>query len=98
MVKGNNIVTPSIESGILPGITRGVVISIAKKLGFRVSERTVSRRELINADEVFLTNSLAEILPVVKVGLKRIGSGKPGELTKLLHISYQKQVIKEVLS
>jgi len=51
----------------------------------------------LSADEVLLTNSLAEILPVTRIDSKRIGRGKPGELTKLLHVSYQKQVIKEVL-
>jgi branched-chain amino acid aminotransferase len=96
LVKGNNIITPSIESGVLPGITRAVVIRLARKLGFKVSERAVSRRKLLKADEVFLTNSLAEILPVTKIDLKRIGKGEVGDTTKLLRISYQKQVIREV--
>ena len=97
LVKKNNIITPSIDSGILPGITRGVVIRIAKRLEFKVRERSVSRRELLNADEIFLTNSLAEVLPVIKVDSKIIGSGLVGDTTKLLRISYQKQVIREIL-
>ena len=97
LVKGNNIITPSIGSGVLPGITRGVIIDIAGKLHLPLRERAVSRRELSEADEAFLTNSLAEVLPVTKIDLKRIGSGLVGNTTKLLHISYQKQVIREVL-
>lgn len=97
IVKGNSIVTPSIDSGALPGITRGVVIGMAKRLGMRVVEKPVSYRELLGAREVFLTNSLAEVLSVVKVGRKRIGHGIPGDITKLLRIAYQKEVIREVL-
>lgn len=97
LVKGKSIVTPSLDSGILPGITRGVIIKIARRLEFNVKEKAVSRRELFNADEVLLTNSLAEVLPVRSVDSNRIGDGSPGDITKLLHISYQKEVIREVL-
>lgn len=96
IIKGNSVITPSIDSGILPGVTRGIVIRIARRLGFKVQERSVSRLELIDADEAFLTNSLAEVLPVTKVDSKRIGTGLVGDTTKLLRISYQKQVIREV--
>jgi branched-chain amino acid aminotransferase len=97
LVKSDSVITPSIESGVLPGITRSVVINEAKRLEIPVKEKSISHRELMQAEEVFLTNSLAEILPVTKVDSKRIGDGKVGQLTKLLHISYQKQVIREVL-
>lgn len=97
LVKSNSLITPSIESGVLPGITRSVIIDIAKKLKLQVKKRAVLRRELLQADEVFLTNSLAEILPVTKVDSKRIGTGSVGLATKLLHVSYQKQVIREAL-
>jgi len=97
VVKNNRVITPSETSGILPGITRGVIIKIAKKMKISVKEKIVSRRELLGADEAFLTNSLAEVIPVTKVDSKRIGSGRVGDITKLLHISYQKAVIREVL-
>ena len=96
-IKKDNIITPSINSGILHGITRDVIIRIAGKSGFHVEEKFISRRELLDADEVFLTNSLAEVLPVTKVDSKKISSGKVGAITKLLRISYQKQVIREAL-
>jgi len=97
MVKNERLIAPSVSSGILPGITRGVVIEIAKGLKIGVKEKSVSRRELLGANEIFLTNSLAEVLPVTKVDSKRIGSGLVGDVTKLLHISYQKEVIKDIL-
>lgn len=98
LVKRGVLITPSLASGVLPGITRDVVIGMARRMGIRAVERRVTRRELIAADEIFLTNSLAEIVPVVRVGSKRTGRGVPGELTKLLAISYQKQVIRSILS
>jgi branched-chain amino acid aminotransferase len=89
LVKGGGLVTPSPDSGILPGITRGVILRIAKKLRMKAAERRVAPRELSNADEIFLTNSLAGVLPVTRIGGKKVGNGKPGELTKLLAISYR---------
>jgi branched-chain amino acid aminotransferase len=97
LVKKGALITPSLLSGILPGIARATVIGIARKIGMPVKEKTILRKDLLNADEVFLTNSLAEILPVTKVGPRKIGKGSPGDVTKLLRICYQKEVIKSVL-
>jgi branched-chain amino acid aminotransferase len=89
LVKRKRLITPSLESGVLGGITRDVVIGLAGSLGFKVLEKAVAYEELINADEVFLTNSL--------IDSKAIGLCRPGDSTKLLHITYQKEVIKETL-
>ncbi|MDO8536341.1 MAG: branched-chain-amino-acid transaminase [Candidatus Omnitrophota bacterium] len=97
IVKNKALITPSIESGILPGVTRGVVIEIAKRLKMSVKKKLVTRNELFGADELFLTNSLAEVLPVTKVDSKCVGTGRVGPITKLLHTSYQKEVIRESL-
>ena len=97
LVKGRTIITPALVCGVLPGITRATVLEIARRLRFRVKEKAVTPNELLNADEVFFTNSLAEILPVRKIGRRRIGSGRPGQTTQLLRICYQKEVIKAVL-
>lgn len=96
-VKKGRLVTPSLDSGILPGVTRNVIIEMAKRLGIAVVEKRVTPAELTGAKEIFLTNSLAEVLPVTRLGSKRVGGGKPGEITKLFRVSYQKQVIREVL-
>lgn len=98
MVRKNELITPSISCGMLPGITRSVVIEIAGRMKIKVKVRRVSPKELLSASEVFLTNSLAEVLPVTKIGAKIIAKGRPGVLTKLLHISYQKEVIRVVLA
>ncbi len=97
VVRKGSLITPSIGSGCLPGITRGVIIEISKGLKISVKEKLLTRPELLAADEIFLTNSLAEVLPVTMVDSKRIGSGAVGGITKLLRNSYQKEVIKEVL-
>lgn len=95
-VKGNIVVTPPITDGALPGITRAVIIKAAKKLGLRVIEKSLSYKDLMGSDEVFLTNSLAEVLPVTKIDRKSIGAGLPGQVTNLLRASYQHQVIHEI--
>ena len=92
LVKEGRLATPSLDSGILPGITRAAVIRIAGRLGIDVAERAVYRNELTGADEVFLTNTLAEIMPVVKIDHMPIGGGRPGRITKLLHKAYQQTV------
>jgi branched-chain amino acid aminotransferase len=97
LVKDRALVTPSIESGILPGVTRGAIIEISRKLKMPLKEKAVTYKELINADEVFLTNSLVEVLPVVNIDRKTIGGGSPGDVTRLLALLYQKRVIREVL-
>jgi len=97
LVKRSRIITPSQDSGLLSGITRGVIIKIAKRLRLDIEEDKIPYVELLGADEVFLTNSLVEVLPVTKLDSKKVGKGIPGEITKLLHVSYQKEVIKETL-
>lgn len=85
LVKNGIISTPSIDAGILAGITRDTVIDIAKESGYAVSECTLSRHDVYVADECFLTGTAAEIAPIVKVDQRVIGSGAPGVVTKELH-------------
>lgn len=85
LVKGKKVVTPCLESGCLPGITRQEIIRLAGKfLKNKVCETFIRTNTLYSADEIFLTNSLAEIVPVVKVDNRVVGDGKPGPLTKRL--------------
>ena len=83
-VRGGNIMTPSVSSDILMGITRDTIIKIAEEKGFIVSEREMHREELYIADELFFTGTAAELTPIVAVDGKKIGSGKSGNVTKLL--------------
>lgn len=89
-VRKGQIATPSTNSAILHGVTRQRVIQIAEDLGFPVSEREITPFELINADEVFLTGTLAEIVPVIRVNGRIIGSGKVGRVTALIYGEFVK--------
>ena len=81
--------------GILKGITRSVVMQIARGLGYQVEEDVFTRHELYTADEVFLTGTAAEIVPIVKIDNRPIGSGKPGKTTLLLTKEFHKSTSKE---
>lgn len=81
IVKDSSLVTPPAYLGILKGITRGVVMDIARNLGLEVSEGVLTRHDIFTARECFLTGTAAEIIPVVKVDERRIGSGAPGRIT-----------------
>jgi len=82
IVKGNQVMTPPLSAGALYGITRGVVMELARENGLQVSEPTLTRYDLFNADECFLTGTGAELIPVVKIDGRTIGTGKPGAVTK----------------
>lgn len=84
IVTGGEIVTPGHHNSILDGITRRSIIQIAEDLGYKVSERNIARAELYLADEVFMTGTAAELVPVVEVDDHRVGTGKPGEITRQL--------------
>jgi len=84
IVKGKKLMTPPLSAGALRGITRAVVMDIAQQEGLEVSEPNLTRYDLYNADECFLTGTAAELVPVTKIDRRIIGTGKPGPVTKLL--------------
>ncbi len=88
MVKGNHLQTPPLSAGALSGVTRQVVMDIAAKSGLHVSEPNLTRYDLFNADECFLTGTAAELMPVVKIDGRVIGSGAPGPVTERLVTQY----------
>ena len=90
IVKGKRLLTPSVGSGILKGVTRSVVLGLARKRGWPVSETELTRHEFYSADECFLTNTSSEVLPVVKLDGRAIGDGKPGPLTRALGDDFKK--------
>lgn len=94
IVKNNKIYTPPIVVGALPGITQATVNELAEKEGYQVIEKIFSRAEMYIADEVFLTGTAAEIVPVVKVDGRVIGDGKPGKITKVLMDKFKKYVVE----
>ncbi|MDB5350831.1 MAG: branched-chain amino acid aminotransferase, group [Planctomycetota bacterium] len=84
LVRRGELHTPSIDAGILEGITRDAVIEIARGMGITVVERAMDRHDVYTADECFLTGTAAEVIPVVECDARPIGSGKPGPMTKEL--------------
>ena len=88
IIKNGELFTPSLSAGALYGITRGTVMELATQLGVKVSEPNLTRYDLFNADECFLTGTGAEIMPVIKIDGRIIGNGKPGVLTLKLSEEY----------
>ncbi len=88
IVRDGQLVTPSLASSALEGITRDAVIKIARDLDIDIIEREVARSELVISDEIFLTGTAAEITPIISMDSKKIGNGKPGDITKKLMLEY----------
>lgn len=92
IVHKGEIVTPAASQGALKGITRETVIDIAKELNIPIRESNMTRYDVWCADECFLTGSGAEVIPVVKLDGRVIGSGKPGEITRKVLASFRRRV------
>jgi branched-chain amino acid aminotransferase len=82
IVKGRRLITPPVTCGALEGVTRDVVMKLAAQVGLEVREDVLARYDLYNADEVFLTGTGAEIIGVVDIDRRAIGTGKPGPVTR----------------
>jgi branched-chain amino acid aminotransferase len=88
IIKDKHLMTPPLSAGALYGITRRVVMEIGEESGLKVSEPNLTRYDVFNADECFLTGTGAELVPVVKVDGRVIGTGKPGPVTQRLVTQY----------
>lgn len=89
MVKNGALITPPTYLGALKGITRQAIIELADDIGIDFEERVLTRHDLFNANEVFLTGTAAEVIPVVKIDGRVIGSGKPGKSTERLRAAFR---------
>lgn len=94
IVKRGQLLTPSADSGILEGITRNAILELANTLKIPARETTLTRHDLLVADECFLTGSAAEVIPVVSIDSRPIGDGKVGPTTKQLMIEFKKLVVR----
>ncbi|QDV48245.1 branched-chain-amino-acid transaminase [Gimesia fumaroli] len=90
IIKDGIVKTPSIDAGILEGITRNAVIKLAEQSGITVEQIPFTRHDIFIADECFLTGSAAEVIPVVELDGRKIGDGKPGPITKELNEMFKK--------
>jgi branched-chain amino acid aminotransferase len=94
VVQGKSLWTTPI-GGILPGVTRRRVLELAERAQFRTLERELTTTDLLEADEAFLTSSVAEIVPIIEVDQTRIGDGTPGPLTRKLQRLYRAEVERD---
>jgi branched-chain amino acid aminotransferase len=92
IVEKGKLVTPPVYSGSLAGITRSGVIDAARELGIELSERELNRYDVWTSDEMFLTGTAAEVVPVIEVDGRKIGDGKPGKLTLRILESFRAKV------
>ena len=81
LVREGKVLTPPVADGALPGITRGAVLEVAEEAGVSAREASLTMDDLRRADEAFLTNAVAGVLPLVSVDGQNVGTGMPGEIT-----------------
>ena len=98
IARNGTLLTPAVEAGALPGITRQVVMELAGEERIGVEEANVTLPDLLGAGEAFLTNSLMEVIPLVSVDGRPVGSGRPGPLTERLARRYRDLVARETSS
>ncbi|MEW6358571.1 MAG: aminotransferase class IV [Planctomycetota bacterium] len=89
IVEEETVVTPPVSVGILPGITRAVVMDLCREEGIACREDAFGLARLFQADEVFLTNSLMEVMPVASIDDVKIGRRVPGHITRRLMAAYR---------
>jgi len=90
LVRDGRLLTPPLDAGILGGITRDVVVELAQEAGTEVLKVALTKHDVYVADECFLTGTAAEVIPVVKVDDRSIGTGKPGPITLDLKERYHR--------
>jgi branched-chain amino acid aminotransferase len=92
VVSGGRLLTPPEEAGILAGITRAHILGAARALSIPVDERELLPEDLVHAEEVFITSSIRELLPVVRVDGTPVGGGAPGAVSRALHRRFRVDV------
>ncbi|HAV42896.1 TPA: branched-chain-amino-acid transaminase [bacterium] len=95
IVKRETLLTPPTWVGVLEGVTRGAVMELAKEIGLSAREEVLTRYDLFNANECFLTGTGAEVIPVIRVDGRTIGTGRPGEWTKKLIAAFRELTQRE---
>ena len=81
LVQKGVLLTPPLEAGILAGVTRGVVLELAASLDIAVREEPIAVKDLLAADEAFVTSTLKEVMPIATIDARPVGSGRPGPVT-----------------
>jgi branched-chain amino acid aminotransferase len=94
MVRGGVVLTPTSEAGLLEGITRAFLFDVGKDIGIDVREATLFPRDLVTADEAFITSTTRELSPVTSIDGRPIGSGKVGAVTKRMLEGFRKKALE----
>ncbi|MDR1010071.1 MAG: branched-chain-amino-acid transaminase [Opitutaceae bacterium] len=89
------LITPAASQGALKGITRDAIFDVAKSIGVPIREDNLTRYDIWNADEAFLTGTAAETVPVVKLDGREIGAGKPGPIFARVLADFRRRVVSE---
>lgn len=92
VVKNEVLMTPPLETGILRGTRRGEILRLAREAGMKVKEKPVRIKQVFKADECFITTSIIEVLPVVRLDGRPVGPGRPGPLTRKVHKLLRKSI------
>jgi branched-chain amino acid aminotransferase len=92
---GGRLLTPPLDAGILPGITRALVLELAPRAGVPLREEPVAVKDLLAADEVFITSTLKEVVPVATIDGRSVGTGRPGPVTQRLLEAYREYARKD---
>jgi branched-chain amino acid aminotransferase len=90
-VRAGRVTTPPLAAGILEGVTRGVVLRLAREIGVAAEEAPLRPEDLEGADEVFITSTVREIVPVTRLGERAVGAGCPGPVTRRLHDAFRRR-------
>lgn len=97
IVKNNMVITPSLETGILAGITRSIIIELCLRWNIPVKEEDLHQKDLRNADETFLTSTIRDVMPVTIIDEMPVKNGRPGPVTDNLRRAYI-EYVKEYIS
>ncbi len=95
VVRSGTLMTPGLDTPVLPGIARALVLELCRRASIPAEERVLGIDDLLDADEVFLTNSVMRVMPVIRVERKDIADGRPGPLARQLLAAYRQCVARE---
>ncbi len=96
LIKNGIVKTPALSCGILDGVTRRAILEVARGCGLRVAETDIPEIDLYRADEIFLTSTTMEAMPVVRIQKRKVGSGRPGPVTALIQKKFRGLLRKEL--
>lgn len=98
LVRDDVVKTPSLDTPVLPGITRAIVLDLSRSMRMNVVEDRLTIDDLLGAQEVFLTNAIMQVMPVIRIEKHDVGDGRPGSTTKRLLEAYRALVMAECAS